>query len=116
MLAVELRPEETRSPLEDLVRAFHFTQFLFKPLNLRSRIRGNTRFHTVVNVRLSHPRPNRLHPVPQLQCHTLSGSTISPQLSPQGPHHPNRGSFLLSRIPPPMFAVFVHDSILVSKV
>lgn len=116
MLAVELRPEETRSPLEDLVRAFHFTQFLFKPLNLRSRIRGNTRFHTVVNVRLSHPRPNRLHPIAKLQCDPLSGSSISPQLSPQGPHHPNRSSLLLRRIPPPMFAVFVHDSILVSKV
>ena len=55
MLAVELRPEETRSLLEDLVRAFHFTQFLFKPLNLGSGIGGNTRFHTVVNVCLSDP-------------------------------------------------------------
>lgn len=92
------------------------------PKKLAARVRislalgSNTCFHTVVTVCRPLPRLNRLNSVTQLQCDPLSGSPISYEFRPQGPHHPNRGSFLLRRLPPPSFPVLVHDSILVSKV
>ena len=41
---------------------------------------------------------------------------IRPQLSPQGPHHPNRCSLFFRRIPPAPLVMFFHDTILVSRV
>ena len=116
MLAPWLRAEETCSPPQNLVRAFQLTTLLLQALNLRNTIRGDTTSETVVNVSLYDPHPDRFNPLAKLQCDPLSGSQISSQLSPQGPHHPNRSILLFSRIPPTSFPVFVDDSILVSKV
>jgi hypothetical protein len=93
-----------------------FHAFPVQAVESRQRHRRQHPFHTVVNVRLSDPGPNRLHPITQLEGYSLRGSPLCPQLSPQGSHHLNHSSFLLRRIPPPGFPVFVHDSILVSKV
>jgi hypothetical protein len=38
VLAVELRPEETRRSFQDLVRAIHLAQFLAKPSSISARL------------------------------------------------------------------------------
>lgn len=67
--------------------------------------------YIVFNVRLPHPRPNRLHPIPQLQC-----DPFSPKFRPQSPHYTSRGGFLLSRLPQSGFPVFVQESVLICEV
>ena len=116
MLAIELCPEETCRPLQYFVGAFHFPQFLFKSTNFSSRIRGDPFTFAFINVGPGYSGPHGLGPITQLGCHALHGPLIRPQLSAQRPHHPSRCSFFLRRISPATLVVFVHDSILVSKV
>ncbi|GAA1122280.1 hypothetical protein GCM10009582_19460 [Arthrobacter flavus] len=57
MLAVELRPEETRGALEDFIRPPQFTVFLLKlthPPGLRGTHPGAL---AIINICLPHPRP-----------------------------------------------------------
>lgn len=49
---------------------------------------------TVDHVSLLHPHPHRLDPIAELRSHPIHRPVVGPQLGPQGPHHPDRGSLL----------------------
>jgi hypothetical protein len=65
LLAVDLRPGKNCHSFQNLVRAFHVTQFRFQAQNLSMEFRPNTLCQTAANVRLPHPLP---HPIPKPQC------------------------------------------------
>ncbi len=63
MLAVELRPEETRGALEDFIRPPQLTVFLLElaqPPGLRCT---HPWALAIINIRLPHPRPYRFSPI-----------------------------------------------------
>lgn len=71
MLAVELRPEETRGAFEDFIRPPQLTVLLLElthPPGLRSTYPGAL---AIINIRLPHPRPYRLSTVSQLRGYPL---------------------------------------------
>ncbi len=80
MLAVELRPEERRGPLQDFIRALEFTVLLFKLTHPSLLVGRDPGFHTVIDISLAHPRPHRLNPVTELGC--VKGAMYSYPSSP----------------------------------
>lgn len=99
MLAVELRPEETRSPLQDLVRPTQLTDLLLKLLHPTSLRRAHSGNVTIVDIGLLDPESDGLDPVTELRRDPMHGPMLGPELCSQGPYHPDRGGLLFRRIP-----------------
>src|SRR5690606_822227 len=120
MLAVELRPEERRSPLQNFVSPPKLTDLLLQLPQLPRFGRGHASHVAVVDIGLLDPRPDGLDPVSELRRDPLDRPVLAPQLRSQGSHHPDRCGLLLRRIPTrgrlPRSLIRHHDSILVSKV
>ncbi len=77
MLAVELRPEERRRTLEDLVSTLKFSDLLLKlldPLRLR---RTHARRESLIHIGLPHPRADGLDPAAKLFGEELDSSRES---------------------------------------
>ena len=95
--------------------AFHFTELLFKPLNLGLSIGGNTVCNAVVNVGLSDPKTHRLNPISQVAGPTAQLFPDQTRVSPSRslPTDPQQ----LSQQPTAAghFFIFAHVSRLVSK-
>ena len=97
--AVELRREESRSPLQDLVRPtqlFDFLHELSDPSSIRA---GHPSTGPVVDVSLVHSVPNRLHPILQLLSDPLHRSVTLTSLGPQLADQPHSLPILRIRIP-----------------
>jgi hypothetical protein len=97
--AVELRREETRRPLEDLIRAPKLPDLLlelFDPLRLR---RSRARTPTTVDLGLLHPRPQRLDPDVELLSDPLHRPIRVAGLLTQLEHHAHRTLLQLLRVP-----------------
>ena len=94
MLAVKLRPEETRSPLQDLVRTPQLANFLLQAPHSASFHDAHPDDVAVVDVGLLDPHPHRLDPVAELRCDPLDRPVLSPELGPKSSHHAHRCSFL----------------------
>ena len=80
MLAVELRPEETRRSFHNFVGTLEFSDLLLKipdPLRFRSRHNGRV---AVVDVGLTHPGAHRLDAVAELAGNPLHRPVIGAQL------------------------------------
>lgn len=119
-MAVELRPEERRRPLEHLVGAPQLPVLLLELFHPLSFDAAHSRGDAVVDIGLLHPHPHRLDTVTELRRDPLDRPLRDAELSPQRPHHPHRGGLLLDRVPTrrrlPIRQFLRHDSILVSKV
>ena len=76
MLAVELRPEETRGPLQDLVGSFELTILLLECSHTRRVARADPPHVTFVDVSLANPGPQRLGAVPKLHCDALHRAVL----------------------------------------
>ena len=120
MLAVELRPEERRGPLEYLVGASQFAVLLLQLTNPPRLGRRHAPDVTVINVGLLDPHSHGLDPITELRRDPLHRPVLGPQLCSQRPHHPDCSGLLLRRIPtcrrPPISLTRCHDTILDSKV
>ena len=119
-MAVELRPEERRRPLEHLVSPAQLPDFLLQlthPLRLG---RAHARREAVIDVGLLDLHAHGLDPVSELRRDALHGPLRDAQLGAQRPHHPYRGGLLLDRVATsrrlPIRQFLRHNSILVSKV
>ena len=119
-MAVELRPEEKRRPLQHLVGPPQLPVLLLElthPLRLRAAHAGSD---TVIDVGLLHPHPHGLNTVTELRRDALDRPLRDTELRTQRPHHPHRGGLLLDRVPTrrrlPIRQFLRHNSILVSKV
>ena len=99
MLAVELRPEERRSPLQDLIGPTQFPDLLLKLPHPTSLGRAHARRDPIIDVSLFDPKPDGFDSVSELRCDPMHRPMLGPQLSSQRPHHPNRSGLLLRRIP-----------------
>src|SRR5271168_5319189 len=120
VLAVELRPEETRRSLQNLVGPLEFSVLLLENLDPLRLGRTDTGRIPVVDVGLAHPGAHRFHAVAELAGNPVHRPVIGAQLSTQGTHHPHRSGLLLRAVPTrrrlPWRLFLRHDSILVSKV
>ena len=95
VLAVELRPEETRCALEYFVGSAKLADLLLElphAPGLDGRHAGDV---TLIDVGLLDPRPHRLDAVSELRRDALHRPMLGPQLGPQRSHHPDRGGLLL---------------------
>src|SRR5690606_14952706 len=98
MLAVELRPEERRSPLQNFVSPTKLTDLLLQLPQLPRFGRGHASHVAVVDVGLLDPRPDGLDPVAELRGDPMDRPVLGPELCSQRPHHPDRCGLLLRRI------------------
>ena len=83
MLAVELRPEETRGPLEDLVGPAELAVFLLQLTRPSALARGHPRRATIVDVGLPHPQADRLGPASELGRDPLDRPVLGSELRAQ---------------------------------
>src|SRR6476646_6759418 len=90
MWAVELRREESRRRLEDLVGPAQLPVLLLEPADLGVVLGRDTRPLTRIHVRLVHPLTDRLHPEAQLASHPLHRPVTLPGLLPDLAHQPDR--------------------------
>lgn len=94
MLAVELRPEERRSPLQNFVSPTKLTNLLLQLPQLPRFGRGHASHVAVVDVGLLDPRPDGLDPVSELRRDPLDRPVLSPpaplaESAPSGPLRPS---------------------------
>ena len=90
MLAVELRPEERRSSLQDLVRAPKLPVLLLELPYPARLARAQPVDVSIIYVGLLDPHSDGLEPVSELRRDSLHRPMLSPQLRPQRPHRPDR--------------------------
>ena len=112
MLAVELRPEERRGPLQDFIRALELAHLLFKLTHPSLLVGRDPGFHAVIDISLAHPGPHRLNPVTELLGHARGRSLARTELDAKCAHHPDRSGFLFSRVAASLVLVLGHESIL----
>ena len=79
MLAVELRAEETRCSLQNLIGALEFSYLLLELFNPRRLRGGHPGRVPVVDVGLAHPGAHRLDPVAELTGNTVPCSVPNPE-------------------------------------
>ena len=84
--AVELRPEKSRRPLQNLVRVAQLTVLLAQPLELGALSRRHPRTGTRIDLGLTHPQPDRLHAITKLICDTPPPNSGTPSLQQTQAH------------------------------